>query len=166
MLVEEMTVEECRKVLLGAAFGRLASALDGQPYVVPVSFAVDGEYVYLFSMPGQKVEWMRRNPRVCLEVDGVNAQNSWTSVIILGRYEELLDTPDGQPERLHARELLQTHAIWWQPGAVALAAHVVRDDVKPVFYRIHMDRVTGRRGVPAPDERRRPRRERFSWAPR
>jgi hypothetical protein len=103
-------------------------------------------------MPGQKVEWMRRNPQVCLEVDGVNAQNSWTSVIILGRYEELLDTPDGQSERLHARELLQTHAMWWQPGAVALRSHVVRGDVKPVFYRIHMDRLTGRRGVPTPDE--------------
>jgi nitroimidazol reductase NimA-like FMN-containing flavoprotein (pyridoxamine 5'-phosphate oxidase superfamily) len=152
VLVEEMTVEECRKALLGAAFGRLASALDDQPYVVPVSFAVAGDYAYLFSMPGQKVEWMRRNPRVCLEVDGVDGQSNWTSIVVLGRYEELLDTPDDQPERLHAQKLLQRHAMWWQPGAVALANHVVRGDVTPVFYRIYMDRLTGRRGVPEPDE--------------
>jgi hypothetical protein len=152
VLVEEMTVKECRKALVGAAFGRLASALDDQPYVVPVSFAVDRDYAYLFSMPGQMVEWMRRNPRVCLEVDSVDGQSSWTSIVVLGRYEELPDTPDGQSERLHAHKLLQRHAMWWQPGAVALANHVVRGDVTPVFYRIHMDRLTGRRGVPEPDE--------------
>ena len=66
MLVEEMTVEDCRKAMSSAVLGRLASVQDGQPYVVPVSFAVDGDYAYLFSMPGQKVDWMRKNPRVCL----------------------------------------------------------------------------------------------------
>lgn len=152
MLVEEMTVEDCRKAMSSAAFGRLASVQDGQPYVVPVSFTVDGDYAYLFSMPGRKVDWMRKNPRVCLEVDSVNGQTSWTSIVVLGRYEELPDTPDGRPGRLHARELLQSRATWWQPGAVTMTNEVVRDDATPVFYRIYLEHLTGRRGVPAPDE--------------
>jgi nitroimidazol reductase NimA-like FMN-containing flavoprotein (pyridoxamine 5'-phosphate oxidase superfamily) len=148
VLVKEMTVEECRMAMSNAHFGRLASARDGQPYVVPVSFAVDEEYAYLFSMPGQKVEWMRDNPRVCLEIDSVNSPSDWTSIVVLGQYEELPDTPEGQPARVRAQQLLQIHADWWQPGAVAVANRVVRQDVTPVIYRIHMERLTGRRGVP------------------
>jgi nitroimidazol reductase NimA-like FMN-containing flavoprotein (pyridoxamine 5'-phosphate oxidase superfamily) len=150
VLVEEMTVEECRKAMSSAHFGRLASARDGQPYVVPVSFVVDEEYVYLFSMLGQKVEWMRDNPRVCLEIDSVNSQSDWTSIVVLGRYEELPDTPEGRPARLRCRQLLEVQATWWEPGAVAVANRVSQD-VTPVFYRIYMDRLTGRRGVPGPD---------------
>jgi uncharacterized protein len=58
VLVEEMTAEECRTVMSSAVFGRLACVKDGQPYVVPVSFAVDGYCAYLFLMPGQKVDWL------------------------------------------------------------------------------------------------------------
>jgi nitroimidazol reductase NimA-like FMN-containing flavoprotein (pyridoxamine 5'-phosphate oxidase superfamily) len=152
VLVEEMTAEECRKAMSSAVFGRLASVQDGQPYVVPVSFAVDGDYAYLFSMPGRKVDSMRKNPRVCLEVDDVNGQTSWASIVVLGRYEELPDTPDHRPDRMRAQRLLNGHPSWWLPGAVADAGRVASESVTPVFYRICMEHLTGRRGVPAPDE--------------
>jgi nitroimidazol reductase NimA-like FMN-containing flavoprotein (pyridoxamine 5'-phosphate oxidase superfamily) len=152
VFVEEMTAEECRKAMSSAVFGRLASVEDGQPYVVPVSFAVDGDYAYLFSMPGQKVDRMRKNPRVCLEVDSVKSPSSWTTIVVLGRYEELPDTPDRRSDRTRARELLSGHPSWWLPGAVAGADRVVPESVPPVFYRIYMAHLTGRRGVPAPDE--------------
>jgi nitroimidazol reductase NimA-like FMN-containing flavoprotein (pyridoxamine 5'-phosphate oxidase superfamily) len=79
MLVEEMTVEECQMTMSTAAFGRLASARDGQPYVVPIFFSMDGDFAYVFSMLGQKVEWMRLNPRVCLEVGGPRSDGSYRS---------------------------------------------------------------------------------------
>jgi uncharacterized protein len=152
VLVEEMTPEDCRRAMSNATFGRLASVQDAQPYVVPVSFAVEGDYAYLFSMPGRKVDSMRKNPRVCLEIDSVNSQISWMSIVVLGRYEELWDTPDCRPDRMRAQELLNGHPSWWLPGAVADADRVGSTNVSPVFYRIRMENLTGRRGVPAPDE--------------
>ena len=157
MLLEEMTVDECRTIMSTAAFGRLATAHDGQPYVVPISFSMDGDYAYVFSMLGQKVEWMRLNPRVCLEVDSVKAQNDWTSVVALGRYEELPDAKQRWSERLHAQQILQHRAIWWEPGAMTLPSALARKDTTPVLYRISVDSVTGRRGVPTPDEKSEPR---------
>jgi len=152
VLVQELMDEECRKVLSDVGFGRLACARENQPYVVPISFAVDEGYAYLFSMPGQKVAWMRENPRVCLEVESVVSQTEWTTIIALGDYEELPDTPAYQPGRPHAREVLQRRVTWWEPGAVAVTGHVVSRDATPVFYRIWLAHLTGRRGVPAPDE--------------
>ncbi len=152
MLVEELTIEECRTALSAVGFGRLACAHENQPYVVPVSFAVDSGYAYLFSMPGQKVEWMRENPRVCLEVESVVSMTQWTTIVVLSQYEELPDTPDYAAERQRAREVLQRRTTWWEPGGVAVTGHAVAREAKPVFYRISLAHLTGRRGVPAPDE--------------
>jgi len=153
MLIHEMAAEECWTALRGANFGRLACANDNQPYVIPFYFSVEGSDVYSFSLPGQKLDWMRGNPRVCLEIDHVLSRNEWTSVIAIGRYEELPDTQDYQQERIHAHELLlQNHTMWWQPGAITVASNKGKQGFVPVFYRIQIANVTGYRGVPAPEE--------------
>jgi hypothetical protein len=152
VFVQEITIEECREALVRAGFGRLACAWENQPYVVPVYFAVDGDHVYSFSTPGQKIDWMRNNPRICLEIDSVKSPNDWTSIVVFGRYEELPDTPDYRLKRLRAYDLLQNRPMWWQPGSVAVANHDASRDFAPVFYRIKIERLTGRRGVPTPGE--------------
>lgn len=150
MLIRDMTVKECWHALESAGFGRLACASNGQPYITPIHFVVEGHYVYSFSMPGQKIEWMRSNPRVCLEFDDVRSRTAWISVIAFGQYDELsLDWPS---ERECVQELLRREAMWWQPGAVPATNHLVNRDSQPVYYRVQLDHITGRRGVPAPDE--------------
>jgi hypothetical protein len=60
MFIHEMSASECREALAHARVGRLACARDNQPYILPMNFAIDGEYLYLygFTALGQKVEWM------------------------------------------------------------------------------------------------------------
>jgi nitroimidazol reductase NimA-like FMN-containing flavoprotein (pyridoxamine 5'-phosphate oxidase superfamily) len=103
MVIREMSREECLRVLAGARLARLACARENQPYVIPVYLAYHeaSGCLYGFTTPGQKVEWMRANPRVCVEVDEIAGHDQWTSVIALGRYEELPDTPgnDGASHR-------------------------------------------------------------------
>lgn len=60
--------QECQELLERVSFGRLACALDNQPYVVPVAFAYEPGSIYVFSTAGKKIEWMRQNPKVCLQV--------------------------------------------------------------------------------------------------
>jgi len=150
MNVQELSAEECYAKLAGSGFGRLACARDNQPYVVPIRFAVDDEVIYAFSLPGQKIDWMRENPRICLEIDSVDSGEDWTSVVVVGRYEELTDTPEFYNERLQALALLQTRPMWWEPGASSPTSEHNRQAYAPVFYRIVVDRITGYRGVPAP----------------
>ena len=150
MKVQELTAAECYALLAGTGFGRLACARDNQPYVVPIHFVVDDEVVYAFSLPGQKIDWMRENPCVCLETDSVQSGDAWTSVVVVGRYEELTDTPEHYNERLRALALLQTRPMWWEPGTSSPTREHNRQGYAPIFYRIVVDRVTGYRGVPAP----------------
>ena len=73
MVIREMSKKECLRKLTGARLARLACSRENQPYVVPVYLACDeaSGCLYGFTTPGQKIEWMRANPRVCVEVDEV-----------------------------------------------------------------------------------------------
>lgn len=152
MTVERMTVKECRAALTRAGLVRLACAKDNQPYVTPVLFAYDEQYLYGFTTPDQKIEWMRANPLVCVEVDEARGYDEWLSVNVCGRYEELPDAPEWAAARRRAHECLAKHAMWWQPPFVADAPGDGALPYAPVFYRISIERVTGYRAQPAPDE--------------
>ena len=153
MLIRDLTSMECRHVLASTNFGRLGCAKDGQPYVVPIYFAFDGAHLYgssmfCFSQIGQKIEWMRSNPLVCLEVDDVKSASDWTSVVVFGHYQELPDTSENEIARRHAHELLTKRAMWWEPASVAVAHPDDHHSFNPIYYRIYIDQLTGRQGVP------------------
>ena len=85
-------------MLAGTRVARLGCSLDNQPYVVPVSLACykpesGGPCFYGVMSPGQKIEWMRANQLVCVEVDGFADHDRWVSVIAAIRYGELPETP-------------------------------------------------------------------------
>jgi nitroimidazol reductase NimA-like FMN-containing flavoprotein (pyridoxamine 5'-phosphate oxidase superfamily) len=156
MFIQEMSETDCFCALRRARFGRLACAHANQPYVVPIYFVYEGPYdygfLYAFTTPGQKVQWMRSNPLVCVELDEVVTSEQWMSILIFGRYEELPDTPEGKQARLHAQEILQVRGSWWEPGC---ASHNHRNTDQPltcIFYRILIDRITGRRATPRPGD--------------
>ena len=71
MVIQEMTRDDCLNALARARLGRLACTHENQPYVVPIYFVYEEPYLYGFTTPGLKVEWMRSNPLVCVELDAV-----------------------------------------------------------------------------------------------
>jgi uncharacterized protein len=148
MFIHEMTDLECRQALQHATVGRLACARDNQPYVVPMYFVFDGQQIYAFTTVGQKIECMRANPRVCLEIDERTEHNQWKSVVVFGRYEELPDLPRYEAARIKAHELLEKHPMWWEPAYLGAAHRSVPHSDEPIFYRIKIDRMTGRRATP------------------
>lgn len=147
MFIHEMTVEQCCTALENANIGRLACARDGQPYAVPINFAFDGTYIYGFTTVGQKIEWMRANPLVCLEVDEVKSQNEWISIVVFGRYEELPDTPEFKNARNRAYSFLQERAMWWEPAYISSEHRDQTHSLTPIFYRIHVKKITGHRAT-------------------
>ena len=151
MFIHEMTEFECRKALQQATVGRLACARDNQPYVVPIYFAFHRDHIYAFTTLGQKVEWMRTNPRVCLEVDERTAHDQWQSIVVFGQYEELPDLPEYEAARVTAHELLAKHAMWWEPAYVGATHRDLPHSYTPIFYRIKIDRMTGHRATPNQD---------------
>jgi len=150
MVIQELTERECRDMLVGMRVARLACARDNQPYVVPIHVDFDGDYFYGYATLGMKIEWMRQNPLVCLEIDDLSLPDRWASIVVFGRYEELPDTPGHEGSRKMAERLFQTHPMWWEPASVPLGGHERR---VPIVYRIGVTRLTGRRASPLPPVR-------------
>ena len=149
MLIESMTRRASIDLLARTSLGRLACAHDGQPYITPFSFAYDDNHLYAFSTLGQKVAWMRANPRVCVEADELFTRQDWATVIVIGRYEEFTDTPEDEDRRIHAYKLLQRNPVWWEPGyARTVSAGIERPINGTMYFRIHIDQISGHRGVP------------------
>ena len=144
MRIHELSVADCEAILARCDLGRLGCANDNQPYVVPIhySFDSDRKCLYAFSTVGQKITWMRQNPKVCVEVEDVTDRDRWGTVLVFGRFEEMGDSIADQIARRAAEELFSRRREWWLPAAAKVGAaerHAV------VIYRIKIERMTGRR---------------------
>jgi uncharacterized protein len=148
VLIQELTRHASVDLLARTRLGRLACAQGTQPYVVPFYFVFNKRYLYSFSTVGQKINWMRTNPLVCVEAEEVVSTHEWMSVIVFGRYQELPDTPKWQTAREHAHQMLRQYPMWWEPGFVKTITHGKERPLVPVFYRISVGQITGHRATP------------------
>ena len=148
MLIETMTRQASIALLDRTRLARLAYVRDGQTHIVPMSFAYDAECLYRFSTLGEKIVSMRANPRVCVEADELINVEKWETAIVQGRYEELPDTPRYDADRRHAHTLPQRRPVWWEPGYVKTIIDGKERPLELLYFRVHIDRISGRRGVP------------------
>ena len=133
--------EQIEQLLITETIGRIGCHSEGRTYVVPVTFAYDGERVIIHSAEGQKLRIMRAHPEVCFEVEHVENLGNWQSVIAWGRFEELEDA-----EALGAMNLLVEKV---RPQIASETMQPTRDPssrtvFRPVVYGIRLREKTGR----------------------
>ena len=65
-----MSHDSVEDLLDRAPVGRLGMSVDDQPLVVPLNYVyTDGKVYFHSASEGQKVDFLRKNPKVCFEVD-------------------------------------------------------------------------------------------------
>jgi uncharacterized protein len=144
MQVHELDRDECLEILGRIPIGHLACARDGQPYIVPIHFSFDAEHscLYAISPAGQKIDWMRENPKVCVEVEDIASQAQWSTVLVFGRYEEVSREPRDATTRSRVERLFEQRERWWFPAAARMGSRKLGE---MIVYRVVIDRFTGRR---------------------
>ncbi|MDZ7860587.1 MAG: pyridoxamine 5'-phosphate oxidase family protein [Candidatus Krumholzibacteriota bacterium] len=138
--------EEIDKIIRSSRVCRLAVATDNIPYIVPLSFGYDGEFLYFHTgKKGKKIDCFKRGPAVCFEFDHDVALAGdrkdpckWTftykSVIGFGRVSELTLKED---KRYALNQImLQYSGRKWEFEDARIAA--VR------IWKVSIDSVTGR----------------------
>ena len=144
-MIEEMTFNEVEGFLKNQLVGRIGCHMDGITYIVPISYAYDGEYIYCRGKEGLKMYMMRRNHHLCFEVDNYQSLDNWKSVIAWGVFEELKN--DG-PERKACIEQLRNRIL---PMITSQTMRFDEDwpfsesnDIPGIFFRIKVTEKTGR----------------------
>ena len=90
----------------------------------------------------------RRTALVCVELDRIVSPQEWQSVVIFGRYQELLETPELHDARVRAHDLLAQTAAWWEPGYVRTVHQGVERPLQPLYFRVCVDTITGHQAIP------------------
>jgi nitroimidazol reductase NimA-like FMN-containing flavoprotein (pyridoxamine 5'-phosphate oxidase superfamily) len=136
-LLTILSNEAARNILQAARVARLGCIVEGGPYIVPINYNFEHDYVYSHSLPGLKIEALRKNPRACVQVDEVESDLCWRSVLAFGNFEEVWH----QTERKELLDKLLTRFPLLTPVESAIAADGGALEV--VVYRIRIDRLTG-----------------------
>ncbi|REE07702.1 nitroimidazol reductase NimA-like FMN-containing flavoprotein (pyridoxamine 5'-phosphate oxidase superfamily) [Winogradskyella pacifica] len=138
--------KQIEHVLQSLIIGRIGCHADDRTYVVPVTYAYDGKYIYGHTKEGLKISMMRKNPMVCFEVDVMENMSNWRSVIAWGKFEEL-KSPEQRKEGL---KILMNAVMPLMTGETTIS-HPMSDShqktieaMKGVVYRIELTNKTGR----------------------
>jgi uncharacterized protein len=106
-----------KKVIAKARVCRLGLCKDNMPYIVPVSFGYDGNYIYFHTaIEGMKLDYIAANNRVCFELEhdvrvisDKNEACKWSfsfySVIGFGTVAEIVDAE----RKLYALNQIMQH---------------------------------------------------------
>jgi nitroimidazol reductase NimA-like FMN-containing flavoprotein (pyridoxamine 5'-phosphate oxidase superfamily) len=127
--VEDLSAEECWRLLAAAPLGRLATAVVDPATgelsldVFPVNFLVHDDAIFFRTGPGAKLMELTANDRVAFEVDGETGLATW-SVVVHGRAHRLMMDRDIE-----------------ESGVLELEA--VHPTDKWNFVRITVDSITG-----------------------
>jgi nitroimidazol reductase NimA-like FMN-containing flavoprotein (pyridoxamine 5'-phosphate oxidase superfamily) len=145
-MIGNLTSEQVEEFLQQGIVGHLGCHVEETTYVVPISYSYDGHYIYCHSHEGMKIDMMRKNPKVCFELDDMKDMANWRSVMLWGKYEEL---PNGK-ERETALESLLHRQL---PVVSSITTHLGKEwpfpvenlkEIKGIVFRINIEKKTGR----------------------
>jgi nitroimidazol reductase NimA-like FMN-containing flavoprotein (pyridoxamine 5'-phosphate oxidase superfamily) len=137
------------EVLESNIVGRLGYSDGNKIYIIPISYLFyNRKYIIAHSREGQKIDILRKNPNLCLEVDEIDNLSNWKSVILWGKYEEITNPTD----RYYALDLLIRKIMKWRLKETAISpkqielndSTILPDREKTIIYRIQIDNKSGR----------------------
>lgn len=93
-MLGKLNTDDVETLVKQQLVGRIGCHAKDVTYVVPISYAYDGAYIYGHTFEGMKVDMMRKNPKVCFQVDDTTDLANWQSAVLWGEFEELAEGPD------------------------------------------------------------------------
>jgi nitroimidazol reductase NimA-like FMN-containing flavoprotein (pyridoxamine 5'-phosphate oxidase superfamily) len=132
-----MTERDSKALLRRNHVGRLAFTFKDRVDIEPISYALDGNWIYGRTSHGQKLVQLKHNPWVAFEVDEVQGPFDWQSVVSHGTVYFLNPGGEEHPGFERAVRLFRKHD-----------PRTLRDDdpvpLRTIVFRIHLDKLVGR----------------------
>ena len=134
-----LTPDDCAQILERNHVGRLAFMNREGVDIEPLGYVARGNWIFLRSAYGAKLEALAHNPYVAFEVDEIKGPLDWRSVVAHGTIYLL--PPDGAP--IEQRE---AHRAVEAIRSLIPEALTEKDPVpeRQIVYGLHIDRVDGR----------------------
>ena len=90
--MEPITEDQAKAFLTDELVAHIGVISNGEPYVTPMSYVVDGDRILFRTKPGKRFEAMTASPTVSIEASTFDAETGeWVSVIVKGVAAEVHD---------------------------------------------------------------------------
>jgi uncharacterized protein len=145
-MIGTLTKQQMEHVLRCGLIGRIGYRIGEAMYVVPVTYVFDGKYIYAHSKEGLKIQAMRKNPKICFEVDSIENMMNWRCVIVQGQFQELTKIEEQQKAIKILNDRLMPYLLseTMRPKGFEKMPETVEKNRKPVIYRIQIIEMSGR----------------------
>lgn len=144
-----MLSSETEELLQKKFYGHLGCASAKEIYVVPITYVYVNGTVYGYTHEGKKMELIRANPRVCLQVEEVQSGHKWKSAICNGTCTAVSDPSEIQKARLLMAEKfakIREHEVY-DPYFLLIEELNMHSEKEPasILYKIQLEEVTGKK---------------------
>lgn len=148
-MIKDLGSGECIQLLCNNYIGHLAYIVGESPFVIPITYYYDQSHnsIISYSLEGHKIDAMRKNRSVSLEVDEIESVNRWKSVLAHGKFEELSgidaknllhEFSNGVKEIIHRKETKKLQFISESSSKLG------PEGSSPIVYRIQLLEITGK----------------------
>lgn len=152
----KLTTNQIDALLRRQILGRVGCHANGTTYIVPISYAYDGECIYAHTHEGLKINIMRANPAVCFEVEQMESMANWQTVVSWGQFEELTHVADRQTaiDKLMRRNFPMQSSSTVKFSKYWPCAPAADEEIEGIFFRIRLTEKQGRYEKPCNNENR------------
>lgn len=134
-MARRLSTAEAHQLLAEETVAHLACVVNDEPYVVPINYLFLDGSIYSHSLPGLKIDALRTNPRLCLQVEQVKNNIKWRSAQVFGDFEEI----QSPSERRYVLSRLSERFPLLTP-VESVQANSAEDCI---VFRIEIDRLSG-----------------------
>lgn len=139
--IHTLSQEQAQNLFTSNRFAHLACHHFNDIYLVPISYIYENGAIYSHSLSGHKIDLMRKNPHVCVQVEDVQDFSHWKSAIAWGNYEELKGDAANEAMRFLLKKVSEeANSQEMSPLGLDMAAQLE----SAIIYRINVERITGR----------------------
>ena len=147
-MIKDLELEEGLEILSNNYLGHLGYISGKSPFVTPITYFHDAEEksILSYSANGHKIDAMRQNKFVSLQVEQVQSIQDWSSVQVHGTFEELI----GSTAKLNLHKFAQgvqdtiERIKGKKPNFISDFSSRLQEREMPIVYRIHIETISGK----------------------
>ena len=143
-----LNAKECLHILSGNYIGHLSYIYRGRPFIAPITYFFEktNKLIIGYSAEGHKINAMRKNSNVSINISEIDSVNDWKSVLAHGTFEEL--SGSAAKAKLHqfslgVKNLIITKEHKKLDFIHEFSSKIYTDDL-PVIFQIKVEEITGK----------------------
>ena len=88
-MISRIQKSDCKLFLKRNYIGQLAYIYQDRPFSIPITYYFHDDRIICYSGSGHKINAMRSQPNVSLQVSEISEITKWKSVIAHGKFQEM-----------------------------------------------------------------------------